>query len=532
MPPDSSGSIEGTSAGDRIEAAKRAEREGRWPDACAEYELVIRDPTADTAVRLSAMRWLGRAYIEKGDRGAALDVLEGAMAAAIQCGHPAAAAQALNVMAIAHQSSGDLDLATQTYQVARNVAESHGESALLPMIDQNLGTVASIRGDSQAALSALRLSLMGYEKLQMSGYQAQVLNNIGLVYMDIGEFAAAESAYAEAASTFRAVGDRQNELTVALNQVQLWISTRRFEEAHRQAEELLRIGNEDSPLWAAELFRHLGVIARERSDNSTAEKNFDIAARAATEWGDLLLTADIAEQRAELCWAQGRHREMLVSLNQAFNLYSRLKAGHRVAQVELRNAALQARFLEIAKRWGDSIEGKDHYTQGHCQRVADLASGLAERSGVESRSMFWFRLGALLHDIGKIIVPTEVLNKSGPLTEEEWVLMKKHTEVGYDMVADVDFPGEVPAMIRSHHERWDGTGYPDGLREEKIPATARILCIADVYDALTTTRPYRVALSPARAREIMGSSDRQFDPDLLALFLDVPENSRSTSDRN
>lgn len=528
----SSGRDPNASVAARIDSAKRAEREGRWADACAEYELVIRDPDADTESRLAAMRWLGRAYVEQGKRDVAFDVLEAALAASTQLENPAAVAQTLNVTAIAHQAGGDLDLAAHTYQAAREIAESIGETALVPMIDQNLGTVASIRGDVPAALSALRLSILGYEKLGMRGYQAQVLNNIGLVYMDIAEFQAAESAYKEAARAFASVGDLRNQMTVALNQVQLWIATKRFDEAQRQAEELLRVGNEDSKLWSGELSRHLGVIAREKGDFNAAERYFETAGRAASEWGDLLLSADIAEQRAELCWQQGRHRDTLVNLNQAFRDYSRLKAQHRVAQVEVRNAALESRFLEIAQRWGDSIEGKDHYTQGHCLRVADLATRLAEESGMESRSMFWFRLGALLHDIGKIIVPTEVLNKSGPLDNEEWELMKKHTEVGFEMVADVDFPGVVPEMVRSHHEKWNGTGYPDGLSGDAIPVTARILCIADVYDALTTTRPYRSALPPARAKEIMRSSAVQFDPALLALFLKLPENSAFASIRN
>jgi putative nucleotidyltransferase with HDIG domain len=504
-----------------VNAAKRAETEGRWGDACAAYELMIRDASVSQETRLSALRRLGRAYVEQGDWRTALDVLEAATAAAELANSPLAVAQALNVIAIAHQSAGHLDVATQQYQMARECAESIGDKGLVAMLDQNLGTVASIRGDTTAALDAFQLSLDGYRSLGMAGYQGQVLNNIGLVHMDLGDFAAAESAYADAARAFDQSDDRQNRLTVELNQVQLWISTGRFDQARRQAEELLRIGKDDSPLWAGELFRHLGVIARERSDYSAAEENFEIAARAAAGWGDLLLTADVAEQRAEMYWAEHRHREMLSSLNQAFTIYSQLKAQRRVAQVERRNSALEQRFLKIAKRWGDSIEGKDHYTQGHCERVANLATRLAERAGLEARTMFWFRLGALLHDIGKIVVPTEVLNKSGPLTEDEWALMKKHTVVGFEMVAGIDFPGEVPSMIRSHHERWDGRGYPDGLQGEEIPLTARILCLADVYDALTTTRPYRPALSPARSVEIMRTSRTQFDPDLLTLFVEL-----------
>jgi putative nucleotidyltransferase with HDIG domain len=214
---------------------------------------------------------------------------------------------------------------------------------------------------------------------------------------------------------------------------------------------------------------------------------------------------------------------MLQSLNEAHSLYSQMKAQHRVAQVEKRNGALESRFLEMAKHWGDSIESKDRYTQGHCERVAFFACVLADSSGFNSRSLFWFRIGALLHDIGKIIVPMEVLNKPGKLTEEEWAIMRRHPEAGLELVADIDFPGDIRAIIRNHHERWDGAGYPDGLKGEAIPFAARILCVADVYDALTTTRSYRPGLTHIRASEIMRASTGQFDPQLLETFLDWAE---------
>jgi putative nucleotidyltransferase with HDIG domain len=150
---------------------------------------------------------------------------------------------------------------------------------------------------------------------------------------------------------------------------------------------------------------------------------------------------------------------------------------------------------------------------------------LADSTGMDSRSLFWFRLGALLHDIGKIIVPTEVLNKAGRLTADEWAIMKRHPEAGLELVSDIDFPGDVRAIIRSHHERWDGTGYPDGLAGEDIPFAARILCVADVYDALTTARSYRDCLTHSRAVEVMRESTGQFDPQLLEAFLGWAESS-------
>ncbi len=515
--------VESSAVRESIDRAKLAEHEGRWAEACAIYEGLIRDPEAHAATRLAALRWLGRAYLEQGNRAAALDVLEAAATSAEILGSPPAVAKALNVVGIAYQVGGDLDQAGTIYEAARAKAEEAGDGALIAMIDQNLGTVAMIRGDLRGALEAFRLSHLGYQTLAMRNHEAQVLNNIALAYMELGELADAESAYNQAALAFEEEGDHARQLDLAVNKVQLYIAGKRFDEALAQCEELLGVTGSDSAPWRGEVFRHVGVIARERGDLPAATENLLKAERHAVESGDLLLRADVSEQLAEVYWAQKRHRDMLLNLNEAHSLYSQLKAQHRVAQVEKRNGALEARFLEMAKQWGDSIESKDRYTQGHCERVAFFSCVLADSAGFNARSLFWFRIGALLHDIGKIIVPTEVLNKPGKLTDEEWTIMKRHPEAGLELVADIDFPGDITAIIRNHHERWDGTGYPDGLKGEEIPFAARILCVADVYDALTTTRSYRPGLTHARAAEIMRSSAGQFDPQLLETFLDWAE---------
>jgi putative nucleotidyltransferase with HDIG domain len=515
--------VESSAVKESVDRAKRAELEGRWADACVLYEQLVRNPDVHASTRLAVLRWLGRAYMEQGNRGAALDVLEAAVASADILGSPPAVAQALNVVGIVYQTSGDLDQAARIYEAARDKAESAGDGALIAMLDQNLGTVALTRGDLRAALEAFRLSHLGYQALGMRDHEAQVLNNIGLAYMELGELADAEAAYADATRAFEEEGDRARQLDLAVNKIQLYIAGRRFDEALAQCEQLLAVKTDDVPSWRGEVFRHVGVIARERAQFVEAAENLDKASRHATETGDLLLKADVAEQLAELYWAQKRHREMLQSLNEAHAVYSQMKAQHRIAQIEKRNDALESRFLEMASQWGDSIESKDRYTQGHCQRVAFFSCVLADSAGFNARSLFWFRIGALLHDIGKIIVPTEVLNKPGKLTEEEWAIMKRHPEAGLELVADIDFPGDIRSIIRNHHERWDGTGYPDRLAGEAIPLAARILCVADVYDALTTTRSYRPGLTHARAAEIMRSSEGQFDPDLLDMFIDWAE---------
>src|SRR5712671_980476 len=332
--------VESSAVRESIDRAKHAEREGRWAEACAVYEQLARDPDALSTTRLAALRWLGRAYLEQGNRGAALDVLEAAVASAANVGSPRTVAQALNVVGIVYQVGGDLDQAATIYAAAREKAELAGDGELIAMIDQNVGTVAMIRGDLRAALEAFRLSHLGYQTLGLRNHEAQVLNNIALAYMELGELGDAEVAYNEAARAFEEEGDHARQLDLAVNKVQLYIAGRRYDEALTQCQELLAVKTEEIPSWRGEVFRHVGVIARERAQFAEAAEYLHKADLHAGETGDLLLKADVAEQLAELFWAQKRHREMLQSLNEAHAVYSQMKAQHRIAQIEKRNDAL------------------------------------------------------------------------------------------------------------------------------------------------------------------------------------------------
>jgi putative nucleotidyltransferase with HDIG domain len=214
-----------------------------------------------------------------------------------------------------------------------------------------------------------------------------------------------------------------------------------------------------------------------------------------------------------------RNREALQALNTSHRLFFRMRAHRHLADVRGRIQRLERRFLDMVKQWGNSIESKDRYTHGHCTRVADYACALARELGFDEATLFWFRIGALLHDVGKVVVPSDILNKKASLTTEERQIMEGHAAAGADLLKDLEFPWDVLPMVRHHHERWDGDGYPSRLRGPEIPLSARILCVADVYDALTTHRPYRPARSVDDAIAIMSEdSGRVFDPEILTRF--------------
>jgi putative two-component system response regulator len=178
-----------------------------------------------------------------------------------------------------------------------------------------------------------------------------------------------------------------------------------------------------------------------------------------------------------------------------------------------------------------AVEHRDRYTGQHCQRLAVTSVMLGEALGLDSCDLTALYRGGYLHDIGKICIPDAILFKPGVLTNEEWVIMRSHSARGEEICRPMRSLAPVLPIIRSHHERWDGTGYPDGLAGEKIPLLARILQVADIYDALTTERPYKPALSAACALEVMEEEVRRGwrDAELVPLFATIMQ-ARTTND--
>jgi len=172
-----------------------------------------------------------------------------------------------------------------------------------------------------------------------------------------------------------------------------------------------------------------------------------------------------------------------------------------------------------------SVEQRDKYTGLHCERLAALSISLSQAMGLSKADQLALYRGGYLHDIGKVGIPDAILFKRGLLTEPEWQVMRQHTLRGEEICRAMKTLAPVLPIIRSHHERWDGSGYPDGLRGEEIPLLARILQIADIYDALTTARPYKTAFSHPHALEIMHEEARRGwrDPELIPLFAEVTQ---------
>lgn len=168
-----------------------------------------------------------------------------------------------------------------------------------------------------------------------------------------------------------------------------------------------------------------------------------------------------------------------------------------------------------------AVEAKDAYTEGHLQRLAFYAAAIGERLGLQGEALIAVRYGALLHDVGKVGVDEVIIRKGGPLTPAEYRTMQEHTLIGERIVQPLRLAGAVAPIVRYHHERWDGRGYPDGLAREAIPLGARIVAVADAFDAMTTQRPYNRVFSIDEAIERLRSgAGTYWDPRIVAVFLD------------
>ena len=190
--------------------------------------------------------------------------------------------------------------------------------------------------------------------------------------------------------------------------------------------------------------------------------------------------------------------------------------------VEEEHRKLQLAYDATIEGWSHAMDLRDKETEGHTQRVTELTLKMAHALHIGEENLAHIRRGALLHDIGKLGVPDSILLKEGKLTDEEWVIMRKHPIYAHEMLSQIDYLRPALDIPYCHHEKWDGTGYPRGLKGEEIPLAARMFAIVDVWDAVTSDRPYRAAWSKEQALAyIIEHSGTQFDPEIVQVFLKV-----------
>jgi putative two-component system response regulator len=222
-----------------------------------------------------------------------------------------------------------------------------------------------------------------------------------------------------------------------------------------------------------------------------------------------------------------RKRDQILEAHQK-QVWLKEEVAERTAELRRERAKLERLSVATLEALVNALEAKDAFSRGHSARVADLAALVAAEMGASDEEVETVRAAGRLHDIGKIGIHESILNKQGPLTPEEYAHVKAHVTIGSQILAPLTHLGDIIPFIRHHHEQWDGNGYPDGISGEAIPLGARILCAAEIFDALTTARPYQEKMDLEEAASRMGElAGRVLDPRVLDALVAVVRRRRA-----
>ena len=483
-------------AADLLHEARASERAGCIPEAIERYEAAIAgaERTGERAVLAEALRRLAVVRQKRNESDAARQLCRRSHEVAVACDNAVLTGEALNTLGVIELQTGSLADARAYFLRVLEHAGQHGE--LQARAEQNLGIIANIQGELDEARTRYERSLAAYEAAGAEHGRALAFHNLGMLCADQGRYDEADDYFRQALAIAQRADDVYLQGLCLVNHAEVHVARQRYEEAQRGAEGALAIFDQlGAKAVKAEAYRVIGTVYRDTGRAALAESRLRSSIELASSAGAVLAEAEATRELAILYQTMGRNQEALTFLNTAHRLFRRLDARKDLVHVGGKVRDLETTFLAVVREWGQSIESSDSYTFGHCERVAEHAVAVAQQLGLDEQQQTTIRLGAYLHDVGKVRVPHEILNKPGPLTREEFEVIQMHPIWGIELLASVEFPWDLKPIIRWHHEKYDGSGYPDRLKGDEIPLAAQIVGIVDVYDALTTTRSYRPALS-------------------------------------
>ena len=496
------------------------EQRGRLAEAGVDYAAAISsvDPILDSRVLAESLRRLAGLRRRRNELEEAVTLCRRSLEVAGALGDDQLVAEALNGLALAHFARGEWEDARK--HLLRALQTPGTTAAFRGGMEQNLGMMANAEGDLEEALLHYERSLDAFRAANEKRGCAIVYHNLGMIAADRELWNEADTSFLKSLSIVEETGDVALRGQVLLNRTEVHLARQNFEEARQSAEQALQIFDEMGVRdLKADAYKFLGVLYREMGKPLLAEARLKTALDIATEAGATLAQAEATRELAVLYQGMGRNQDTLKLLTSSHRLFQRLNARRDLVDVSSKTAQLESIYLQIVREWGASIESSDTYTYGHSERVASYAVTVAEAMGLEGIDLMTIRVGAYLHDLGKVRVPHEILNKPGKLTNEEFDIMKQHPVYGIEMLTAIDFPWDIRPIIRSHHEKVDGSGYPDKLRGDEIALNAQVIGVVDVFDALTTTRSYRSAMSLEKAISIMSESPTHYRRDVAEAFM-------------
>lgn len=499
-----------------LDEGQQLDREGNTAAALERYEAVLARTTAgEGAVFADTLRRMGVLHHRSGNLDRARDLCAQSQAAALRACDSSLAAEALNALASFEMESGGLDQAYEMYTQALAL----GGVRVCGRIEHNLGVLANIRGRLDEALAHYDRCLQAHREAGDDRGCAIAYHNLGMVSADQKRWDEADDYFRRSRALAELVRDSHLSGLCLLNHTEVHLARQNYVSAQASAEGALAVFNTlKAQLDKADAYKMLGVVYRETDRVVLAESRLRTAVDLAVSTGAILSEAEATRELALLYQRMSRNKDALSMLNRSYRLFRKLDARMDLVDVAAKAEDLESTFLAVVREWGQSIESADAYTHGHCGRVASYAVSVAQQLGLDEAAQTTIRLGAYLHDLGKVKVPHEILNKPDCLTQDEFAIIKKHPEWGVELIAGIELPWDVTPIILWHHEKDDGSGYPHGLKGEEVPLASQIICVVDVYDALTTTRSYRGARPKEEALQEMQECRRWWKPAVYEAF--------------
>lgn len=511
-----------------IERGVRHDLTGEYGQAIECFAEAVRlgNERGEMSIAAVALRRIGHIYSKMSEWSKALEHYEKSIETARSSGDMIAVANAMCAMGTVHLERGEWAQVKSSYEKALEIATEKQDPQLRSQVLNNLGAMYNILGEWREAIWCYEKSIPLLRSIHNVRGLAETYNNLGMTYRDKNELRIANRYFKKSLEIARSEGDVRLTATINLNRVEASLRLGELEEARERCEEAFEILTRiNDRLGIAEAVRLYGVIYRKMKKYSLAMHHLEESIRINTECENPLGAAEAMRELGLLHLAKGDSREALSTLGRSFRIFKDLKAKKYLEDVDRKMQELEEIYFRIAEAMGEAVESKDTYTYGHSQRVAAYAMELAEQLGLDEDEKKAVLLAAFLHDLGKVKVPKKILSKPGRLTAEEFAEIEKHPCWGLEKLENVEFPWDVKPLIRHHHERYNGEGYPDRLAGEGIPFGARLIALCDFFDALTTDRPYRPALTIKQAVSIMKKeAGTILDPGLTPLFLTIIEN--------
>ena len=510
---------------DLIELGKRYDLEGKWDEAIEVYSQAIElsHIKGENRTVAEALRLMGNIQFKKNEWGNALNSFQQSLKHFQNLRESRGSAYSMNSIGNIYLEKGEWELAKRYYLKSLAIARRIRDFKMQGMIYNNLGVIAMFQGLLEQAIARSQRSLFYYEKAGYKKGMGETYLNIGICHADLRAFEKSDQFHRKALEIAQQIGDVYLQSKIYLHWTEVALEMVNLEFARELCDQAFELSSQlKDQLDIAQAFQHYGKIFRLMNKFALSEKHFEESIKICQSYDGLQVLAEDYRELALLYRDQEDNRKTLELLWKSFELFHQLKARKDVRDVNQKIEELEMIYVNIAKSMGSAVEIKDTYTFGHSKRVAYYSLQLSRKLKLSLTQIKAILAAAFLHDLGKVKVKRKILLKNGRLTHLEYEAIKLHPALGVQMISSLNFPWDIKPLILHHHERYDGKGYPNGLRGEKIAFGARIIGIADFFDAMTTVRPYRPAWSVAETlKEMTDQMGGAFDPQMVPVFVEL-----------